>query len=91
MNEEDLRLFQQIKEKAERDRAIWDQAQENDYGSDLPLEIEEAIMERMFLVYYTEKYLTQQAEIKRLTKEVQSLRQICRLPIPQDIRRDTYQ
>lgn len=56
MDESDLALFEKIKLKAEKDKVIWNEAQEEGSGG-LSSELEEEMMERQFLVYYVQKYL----------------------------------
>lgn len=56
MNDHDLRTFERIVEKSNRDRELWNQTQD-DESIHIPQEVEEEIMERMFLVYYVKKYI----------------------------------
>jgi hypothetical protein len=52
MNEESQKFFDTIKDRAKQDEYLWNLAQENPCVYITP-EQEETIMERMFLVYYT--------------------------------------
>lgn len=56
MNDRDKEIFESIKEKSEQDKKLWHEVQK-DHTQKLSPEKEEEILERMFLVYYVEKYL----------------------------------
>jgi biotin synthase-like enzyme len=73
MNDNDKKIFETIKERAKQDRELWHEAQKvQNIG--LTLEREEAIIERMFLLYFTEKYLEQEKEIERLEDGLKSIK-----------------
>lgn len=57
MNEKDMEIFNSIREKSKKDREFWDEAQSQEYPVKIPDKVEEEIIERMFLVYYVERYL----------------------------------
>jgi hypothetical protein len=65
MNENDKMIFEYIKEKAEKDKVLWHESQK-DHNTSLSPEREEAIIERMFLVHFTKRYLEQEKEIESL-------------------------
>ncbi|WP_142384714.1 hypothetical protein [Bacillus sp. M6-12] len=69
MDAEARKVFEGIKEKAEKDKLIWNEAQENEPVYLSP-EKEDEIMERMFLVFYTEQYLKAQEKIKELEEQL---------------------
>jgi hypothetical protein len=69
MDAEARKVFEGIKEKAEQDKLIWNQAQE-DESVTISSEKEDEIMERMFLVYYTEQYLIAQKKIAELEQHL---------------------
>jgi hypothetical protein len=67
MNEYDKKTFEEIKEKSEKDKEFWNAFNEQENPTwFIDEKHEEEIMERMFLVYYTEKYLELLEENKKL-------------------------
>jgi hypothetical protein len=73
MNDNDKKIFEAIKEKAKKDKELWHESQKvQNLG--LTTEREEAIIERMFLVHFAEKYLQQEKEIERLEDGLKSIK-----------------
>lgn len=70
MNEESKKIFEGIKAKAEQDSELWNKSEEDESGVRITPEQEDEIMERMFLVYYTNQYLASQEKIKQLEEEL---------------------
>jgi hypothetical protein len=69
MNENDKKIFEYIKEKYKQDKELWCESQK-DHNKVLSPEKEESIVERMFLVHFTDKYLEQEKELERLRNEI---------------------
>jgi hypothetical protein len=72
MNDNDKKIFESIKEKARQDKELWHEVQKDPFAK-LSRIREEAIVERMFLVYFTERYLEQEKEIERLEDGLKSI------------------
>jgi hypothetical protein len=72
MNDNDKKIFEFIKEKAKQDKELWHESQKIQNIGLLP-EVEEAVIERMFLVHFTERYLEQEKELERLRDRVSFL------------------
>lgn len=78
MNENDLKIFEEIKKKAEKDNEIWMESQKDDATFSITPEKEEEIMERMFLVHFTNQYLLSLEEIKKLKNKLsETEQQLC--------------
>lgn len=78
MNENDLKIFEEIKKKAEKDNEIWMESQKDDAMFSITPEKEEEIMERMFLVHFTNQYLLSLEEIKKLKSKLsETEQQLC--------------
>lgn len=70
MDEDAKKVFEDIKKKAEIDKEIWNEAQRDENPLNISSEQENEILERMFLVYYTEKYLETLEELELLKLEL---------------------
>jgi hypothetical protein len=70
MNDNDKKIFEYIKEKSKQDKEIWHESQK-DHNTALSLEKEESIVERMFLVHFTDRYLEQEKEIEAASRYIE--------------------
>lgn len=74
MDKEAKKIFAEIKAKAEKDKELWNKAQEDDTVH-ISSEEEDVIMERMFLVYYVEKFLEERQENQQLKEGLEKVRE----------------
>lgn len=78
MNQNDLKIFEEIKKKAEKDKVIWNESQKDDATFSITPEKEDEIMERMFLVHFTNQYLLSLEKIKKLEGKLsETEQQLC--------------
>jgi hypothetical protein len=83
MNDNDKKIFEYIKEKVKQDKEVWHESQK-DHNASLSPEKEESMVERMFLVYFTDRYLDQEKELEAASHYIAE-NEVIHLKVKKDI------